>query len=62
MPGETILFAYKLNDRVRIAPLETNGRIIGLYLCEDGAQYRVRYFYEGQAKTEYFYLDELHAA
>lgn len=56
------MFAYRLNDKVRIAPLETTGRVVGLYLCEDGAQYRVRYFYEGSARTEYFYADELHGA
>lgn len=56
------MFDYKLNDKVRIEPLETTGRVVGLYLCEDGAQYRVRYFYEGTARTEYFYGDEIHAA
>lgn len=56
------MFAYNLNDQVRIAPLETKGRVVGLYLCEDGAQYRVRYFYEGAARTEYFYGEELEQA
>jgi len=56
------LFCYHLSDRVRIVPLETDGRIIGLYYCEDGAQYRVRYFYEGSVRTEYFYADELQNA
>lgn len=62
MREEPTLFAYRLNDKVRIAPLETTGRVVGLYLCEEGAQYRVRYFYEGSARTEYFYADELHGA
>lgn len=62
MREDTKLFVYQLNDKVRIAPLETTGRVVGLYLCEDGAQYRVRYFYEGAARTEYFYADEIHAA
>lgn len=54
------LFTYKLNDTVCIVPLETNGRVIALYFCEDGPQYKVRYFYEGQARMEYFYADEIH--
>lgn len=59
--GDTALFAHSLNDHVRIKPLETAGRIIGLYLCEDGAQYRVRYFYDGSVRTEYFFGDEIEA-
>ena len=55
-------FEFAMHDKVRIVQLETNGRVVGLYLCEDGKQYRVRYFYEGEVWTEYFFADELEKA
>ena len=48
-----------LHDRVRITELETNGIVVGIYISETGTQYQVRYFYNGDAKTVYFYADEL---
>ena len=52
---------FKLNDKVRIGELETNGRVIGVYLSDTGYQYQVRYFYNGEAKTVYFFGDEIEA-
>ena len=49
----------KLHDRVLISELETLGVVIGIYISETGTQYQVRYFYNGDAKTVYFYENEL---
>jgi len=50
---------YDLLSEVCIKQLETTGRVIGIYLSETSLQYRVRYFYNGEAKTVYFFADEL---
>lgn len=52
-------FAYALHDKVKITELESNGRVTALYVCNEGVQYRVRYFYNGEAKNEYFFADEI---
>lgn len=52
-------FEYRIHDSVKILALETTGRVIGLYVCLDGIQYRVRYFYNGDLKSEYFFDSEL---
>ena len=52
-------FCHDLNDMVRITELEVKGRVTGLYVCDTGTQYRVRYFYGGVARHEYFYQDEI---
>mgnify|MGYP003403957159 FL=1 len=57
--AKSIDFDYRMNDCVHIIPLNVKGRVIGLYLCEDGKQYRIRYFYEGAQHTEYLYADEI---
>jgi hypothetical protein len=54
-----IAFAFNLHDEVEIHPIQVMGRVIALYLCEDGKQYRVRYFENAEGRTEYFYEDEL---
>ena len=49
----------KLHDRIYITELETKGRVVGIYVSQTGTQYQVRYFYNGDAKTVYFYQDEI---
>lgn len=50
---------FDLHDRVRITQLETDGRVVGIYVSEVGTQYNVRYFFNGDARTVYFFPDEL---
>ena len=52
-------FKFNIHDKVQILPLQVVGRVIALYLCEDGKQYRVRYFDHAEARTEYFFEEEL---
>lgn len=52
-------FKFKLKDKVEVTPLSAKGIVTALFVCEDGIQYRVRYFYEGSVRSEYFYDDEL---
>lgn len=55
-------FIFALHDRVEIIPIQVTGRVIALYLCEDGTQYRVRYFDNAEARMGYFYADEIKPA
>jgi len=52
-------FQFKIKDKVQVVPLSARGTVTALFVCEDGTQYRVRYFYEGNVRSEYFYADEL---
>lgn len=35
------------------------GRIVNIWISESGIQYKVRYFWQGEAKEIYFFEDEL---
>lgn len=52
-------FKFNLQDKVRIIELERVGRVVSIWITERGAQYQVRYFDSAEAKTVYFYEDEL---
>lgn len=52
--------SFNINDKVKIIPFEgIKGRIIGIYLSNAPAEYRVRYFLDSDIKEEYFHPDEL---
>ena len=56
------MFRYALKDRVRIKELEMMiGTVRQCLLVYTGIQYEVRYFDKGDAKTVWFYEDELEA-
>ena len=50
---------FDIHDRVRIAELERTGRVISLWIIPKGIEYQVRYFDNGEARTVYFFEDEL---
>lgn len=50
---------FELKAKVKIIELDRIGVVIGQYNSDTGIQYQVRYFYEGEVKTVYFYEDEL---
>ena len=52
-------FKFQLGDRVRIVELKTAGRVMAQFCDGLGTQYNVRYFWNGEAKTVYFYEEEL---
>ena len=49
-----ILFKY-----CRIKPLEIKGVIVGIYITTKGTEYQVRYYWNGEQKTEYFFDFEI---
>ena len=50
----------KVGRRCKVLPLDSiNGRIIAVRYCQEGVQYFVRYFHNGEAKEVYFYPDEV---
>lgn len=48
-----------IRDMVKILELKCTGHILGIYRDSAGTQYNVRYFYNGEAKTVYFFEDEI---
>ncbi len=50
---------YWLGQIVTITELKCKGRIKSIWITETGAQYQVRYFDNAEAKTVYFYGDEI---
>ena len=52
---------FELGQRVRIVELECTGRVMSIWIGEVGTQFKVRYFWSGEAKEVYFFADELNA-
>lgn len=44
-----------INKECKIKPLELKGIIIALYITKKGVEYQVRYYWNGEQKTEYFF-------
>ena len=52
-------FDKLFNRQCEILPLEAWGRIIGIYFSLEGVKYHVRYFFDGELRTDYFYNYEI---
>lgn len=50
---------FNIKDKVSIKQLDWDGIILAIFIGETGIQYKVRYFYNGDAKEIYFYEEEL---
>jgi len=53
---------FKIQDRIFLPKAiseNIEGTVIGIWICEMGIQYKVRYFYQGKAEEVYFYENEL---
>ncbi len=48
-------------DRVKIKPLECEGRVMAFYEDSSGEQIKVRYFFNGTEHNVYFLPDEIEA-
>ena len=59
MSGTTITSSFKIGDKVKIKPFNTEGKVQSLWLKAEGLQIEVRYYTEKERKYEYFYEDEL---
>ena len=58
--GTTIKSNFNFDDRVKILPLEVEGRVTSIWLKEkDCIMIEVRYFINNEKKIEYFFEDEL---
>ena len=58
--GTTIKSNFNFDDRVKILPLEAEGRVTSIWLKEKGCiMIEVRYFINYEKKIEYFFEDEL---
>lgn len=45
-----------INTECKIKPLEDlKGTIIGIYINRKGTEYQVRYYFNGEQKTDYFF-------
>jgi hypothetical protein len=50
---------FDIAQTVRIPELDTKGKILNIWIVERGISYEVRYFHSGEAKSVYFYENEL---
>jgi uncharacterized protein YodC (DUF2158 family) len=50
---------FSIGDRVQITEVERPGKVLSVWLTKTGTQYEVRYFDKAEAKSIYFYEDEL---
>jgi arginyl-tRNA--protein-N-Asp/Glu arginylyltransferase len=51
---------FNLHQIVKIKQLELHGRILGIYIEDNNTvTYKVRYFDHAEARSEFFYEDEL---
>lgn len=58
--GINITSNFNFDDKVRILPLEVDGRVTSFWAKEENyIMVEVRYFINNEKKIEYFYEDEL---
>lgn len=58
--GINIKSDFNFDDKVKILPLEVEGRVTSFWAKEkDYSMIEVRYFINNEKKIEYFYEDEL---
>jgi len=50
---------FGISDEVHLIELGKRGRIIGIYVGDQGLQYHVRWLWHGDLKTGYWFPDEL---
>jgi hypothetical protein len=50
---------FPIGQPVNIPELDRPGVVIGIHIGDDGITYNVRYFFDGEALTVYFYVWEL---
>ena len=50
---------FKFNDKVKILPLDVEGRVLSFWFKPDGLSIEVRYYLNNECKQDYFYEDEL---
>lgn len=50
---------FNIRDKVKIVELNCMGRILSIWIGEVGTKYEVRYFWNSDPKTSYFFFDEL---
>lgn len=52
-------FKFDIKQKVLIEEINVKGRVIALYVTQEGVEYKVRYFDNAEGKTHYFFEDEL---
>lgn len=53
------MITFPLKQKVYITELEKSGMVMAIYISETGTQYSVRYFDNCEARTVYFYDNEI---
>ena len=57
--GTNITSEFKIGDKVKVKPYNTEGRVASLWLKPEALLIEVRYYTDKERKYEYFYEDEL---
>jgi len=55
----TIEFEYDIGDQVFIKTLKMEGWVSSIWITDKGIKYEVRYFWNGELKEVYFYINEI---
>lgn len=50
---------FDLNDKVKILPLDFNGKVVSICIDSRGTRYNCKYYVSGKAEYEYFDNEEL---
>jgi hypothetical protein len=53
------VFAHNIMDKVKILDLNLTGTVVSLSINMTGAQYEIRYFWEGEHKYAHLYAWEI---
>ena len=48
-------FRYDISDKVKVKDITVNGRVTGLLKDDDGLQYRIVYWYNGERKSTWMF-------
>ena len=48
-------FKYDIGDKVKVKDITVNGRVTGLLKDDEGIQYRVAYWYNGERKSTWMF-------
>ena len=49
---------FDLNDKVKILPLDFNGKVVSICIDSRGTRYNCKYYVSGKAEYEYFDNEE----
>tara|TARA_Y100000310_G_scaffold342450_1_gene445771 strand:- start:5829 stop:6056 length:228 start_codon:yes stop_codon:yes gene_type:complete len=59
MGKKQITILFEVGESIYIIPLAIEGKVLSIWIGENGTQYQIRYFIDSEAKTVYFFPWEI---